>query len=257
MRVLLPIFLALLLLLPTFPVLAAGLSDVQAAVAGSIAAGKMPVVVFDLDGTLFSTDQRHRFILQEWCHEIGNGRFPDTAKKLATVEDHHCTYRIEDTLQTLGVTDTAAMQSINNFWWERFFKSAYLLLDKPLPGAAAFVKSLHDAGAVIVYLTGRDVPQMLIGTRESLQRNGFPVAGAQVHLMLKPHAKEKDHAFKEAATKKIAELGEPVALFENQPRNLELLMKAFPAAIPVFVDTNFHPSDTTTLPESILRIKQY
>lgn len=234
-----------------------GLDSIVTAVEAAVTAKTTPVIVFDLDGTLFYTDQRHRFILLEWCHDIGHRDFVSTAKLVEKVTDQDCTYKMDDTLKTLGVSDPAAIKSINDFWWERFFKSSYLMIDKPLPGAADFANKVHKAGAFLVYLTGRDVPGMLVGTTESLKLHGFPVSGERVRMMLKPDPKDKDHAFKETAAKEIATLGKPVALFENQPRNLELLMKAFPEAVAVLVDTNFNPTDKTVLPETILRIKSY
>jgi len=233
------------------------LAPVAAAVEKALAEKATPVLVFDLDGTLFTTDRRHALILKEWAG-ANRAAHPEAAAKLAGATDADgAAYTVEENLAKLGVTDEAVVRSVKDHWWKRFFTNELVVVDPPVEGAAAYVKALHAKGAVIVYLTGRDVPQMGKGTQKSLQDSGFPVAVERAHMMLKPDPKMKDVAFKEEAAAKIKGLGRVVALFENQPRNLVALAKLFPEAVPVFVETNFDPKDELPPPANSIRIKSY
>src|SRR5207237_1160556 len=42
------------------------------------------------------------------------------------------------------------------YWRERFFTSAWCTLDVAIPGAASFLHAIHETGAVVAYVTGRD-----------------------------------------------------------------------------------------------------
>ncbi len=233
------------------------LAPVEAAVDRALAEKATPVLVFDLDGTLFTTDRRHALILKEWA-EKNRTTHPGAAAKLAAATDADgAAYTVEENLAKLGVTDPAVVQSVKDYWWKRFFTNELVVVDPPVEGGAAFVKRLHAKGAVIVYLTGRDVPQMGRGTQKSLQDAGFPVAVERAHMMLKPDPKTKDVTFKEEAAEKIRGLGRVVGIFENQPRNLVALAKLFPGAVPVFVETNFDPKDELSPPANAIRIKSY
>ncbi|MFZ2960913.1 MAG: HAD family hydrolase [Candidatus Ozemobacteraceae bacterium] len=230
------------------------LAPVIAAIEKALAEKKSPVVVSDLDGTLFDTAQRNVRILREWAQENASNT---DARIIEKVADKDAAYSIGDTLKNLGVTNATTSASVHDFWFKRFFTNEYVVIDAPIPGAPDFIKKCHDKGAVIVYLTGRDVPQMGKGTEESLRKNGFPVDEKTVVLMLKPSPEIKDFVFKKDACEKIGKLGVVVAMFENQPRNLNGQIKNFPDAIPVFVETNYDLKDTEVPSEKAIRIKNF
>jgi hypothetical protein len=230
------------------------LATVFAGLKEALAAKKTPVMVFDLDGTLFDTAQRNVRILQEWAVENASNTDAEAVLKMS-VED--AAYGIADTLKNRGVTNAETVASVESFWLKRFFTNEYVVIDEPIPGGAKFVKECQTKGAVIVYLTGRDVPRMGKGTEESLRKHGFPVDGENVLLMLKPRPEAKDMEFKQEASGKIRQLGEVVAIFENQPRNLNALLREFPTAIPVFIETNFDLKDQETPPTNAIKVKKY
>jgi hypothetical protein len=93
--------------------------------------------------------------------------------------------------------------------------------------------------------------------KASLKNYGFPIEGKNVVFMLKPSKKYSDGDYKSNAAKEIAKLGTVAGLFENQPKNLALLYKVFPKATPIFLDTNFNPSDPTVLGKEYTKIKEY
>ena len=59
------------------------------------------------------------------------------------------------------------------FWRERFFQDPHMRFDIAVPGAQAFAHACYDAGAVLVYMTGRDLPNMALGTLARLRDLGY------------------------------------------------------------------------------------
>ena len=82
---------------------------------------------------------------------------------------------------------------------------------------------LTNAGAKIVYLTGRDIPRMHDGTVISLARNRFPMNASEAELIMKPDPKIDDLEFKKAQMARIAKMGEVIGVFENEPANLNAM----------------------------------
>jgi len=230
------------------------LAPVVAAIEKILAEKKTPVLVFDLDGTLFDTAQRTVRILHEWAKK--NSTNAD-ARIIEKVADKDAAYSTGDTLKNLGITNAETAASVKAFWFKRFFTSEYVVIDAAIPGGPEFTRKCHDKGALIVYLTGRDIPNLGKGTIESLRKNDMPLDEKTAFLMLKPSPEIKDYAFKKDACEKIGKLGVVVAVFENQPRNLNALIGEFPKAIPVFVETNYDLKDTEVPPEKAIRIKAF
>ena len=158
------------------------------------------------------------------------------------LKEHSAGYSLEDTWRNLGLclenpTLAQARETLRDFWAERFFSNAYLDFDKPYPGTSVFAQQLHQWGAELVYLTGRDEPRMREGTLRNLQRDGFPVGQPGTQLRMKLSAEGDDVEHKVAVAQNLMSTGEVVASFENEPRNFEALFRAVPGAIHVFVDT--------------------
>ncbi len=218
---------------------AAPLHDPQSLgdVAAAVADHSGPVVVFDLDDTLFDSRTRTVRILRQFgALATIQVYWPDEAQTLRDAEIQKVTYRLEDTFKRLGITDPDFIKAAQGFWKERFFTDAYVQTDAAVPGASEYVRKLYDNGATIVYLTGRDSPSMGEGTKRSLAWGGFPL-GHQAQLMMKPSKEMDDLAFKKTAIAEIAKLGQVVGVFENEPKNLNALSAAFPTAIPLFLNT--------------------
>lgn len=230
------------------------LDAVMVAIEETVAAQKVPVIVSDLDGTLFDTALRNVRILREWA--AANPSHPD-AKAVEKASEKEMAYSIKDSLKNLNVENASTVSEINKFWGDRFFTDEYVVEDAPVPGASGFIKKCAAKGALIVYLTGRDAPRMGKGTEESLKKHGFPVDEKTARQMLKPDFKTRDLVFKQEAAEKIRQLGTVIAILENQPRNLVGLAKTFPDAIQIFVETNFDLKDTETPAEKAIRIKSF
>src|SRR4029077_5048874 len=157
------------------------------------AAGRLPVVVFDIDGTLTDPSPRTRALFEAHAAATPRDRAALRAglRKLA-VERY--AYAPESTLTLMGLRDTAMARRVAKTWAAGFFSNKYLGRDTPLAGAPAYVNTLWSHGAYIVYLTGRDVPRMLEGTAAALRDRGFPIAHPRAVLVMKPDPKLGDLA---------------------------------------------------------------
>ncbi len=206
------------------------LHQLSALVAHEAAQGIQPVVVFDLDDTLSDSRTRTVRILNEF------GRL-EQVPELEDVTPASIRYQLENTFNDLGLHDAALLARADAFWKARFFSNEYVALDRPIPGAPAYVRWLAHRGARIVYLTGRDAGSMRQGTLANLEHNHFPTADDTNVLLMKPDKTMDDTVFKVAAFERIKKMGEVVGAFENEPRNINAMLHAFPEAIAVYVDT--------------------
>lgn len=209
-------------------------------VAQSISAGAIPVVVFDLDATLFDNRVRTLTILSEYADAV-ESQDADLAAALRSLEAQSVDYLLADTLRVCGVTNGEIVHQITDFWRDRFFSDDYCGYDVPLYGAPEYVNACYEAGATVVYMTGRDVPGMLLGTVASLRDHGFPMGVAGVELVLKPDATMPDEAFKRSALGTLNRVGDVVAFFDNEPANCNVAREAFPDAIVVLLETQSVP----------------
>jgi hypothetical protein len=199
-----------------------------------------PVLVFDLDGTLMDNRPRTCVILRE-LGERWSSRHPALAAKLRGVAVDDLAYLLTESLTRLGVTQTEAVAEAEAFWRERFFVDGYLVHDVALAGSVEFVRAAYEAGGNIVYLTGRDLPLMGIGSFRSLRDLGFPIGVPGTELVLKPDAAMPDEAFKRLEAPKLARVGRVVGVFDNEPANCNVLLEQNPGAVSVFVDTQHLP----------------
>ena len=228
------------------------LAQISERVAAERAAGKTPVVVFDLDHTLYDGRPRTLVILAEFAATLSPAHARH-AEAIRTISLRGVAYLLKDTLAAAGVHDPQVVAAAEAYWKPRFFSDAYVDLDVPLPGAAAYVQDLWRRGALVVYLSGRNAEAMLTGTTTSLQKWGFPVGVRGAQLILKPTFAEPDETFKEASLDHITALGSVVASFENEPGNLAAMAARWPAAAHVFLDTDFNPGGAVHTPPASAR----
>jgi predicted secreted acid phosphatase len=238
------------------------LSKVRARVKAVLEQKKLPIVIFDLDSTLFDVSKRSYEILSEWLSHPETESFSETKLALASPKPHEFLYSLEQLWEGKKIPLNQSpfdhhFKHAKQFWRKRFFGHHYLEHDEPMAGAIDFVKQLHELGAQIVYLTGRDVPQMSFGTFDQLKRHGLPIEVERTRLILKPKRHHDDIEFKTAAAKMIAEWGEVVASFENEPKNLISMATAFkPETMNVFMQTvsSDHPAPKG---KAIYRIREF
>ncbi len=199
-----------------------------------------PVLVFDLDGTILDNRPRVARIFHELA-EAWREAHPLEAERLAAARAEAIVYGVVDNLERLGVHDRALQERASLFWRERFFTDAYMRYDVETPGARSFVCACYEAGATVVYLTGRDLPNMALGTFASLRDRGFPIGVVGTSLVTKPTFELPDAAFKDAVAPSLARHGHVVATFDNEPANCNLFLEHHPLARTFFLDTSHAP----------------
>jgi hypothetical protein len=210
-----------------------------------------PVLVFDLDGTLLDNRPRVAKIFHELA-DAWRERHPEHAAALAKVETRDIVYGVVENLARVGVEDHRLVAEATDFWKQRFFTDAYLRYDEETPGACAFVRSCYEAGATIVYLTGRDLPNMALGTFASLRDLGFPIGVVGTSLVTKPAFEIPDAEFKHDVAPSLVRHGNVVATFDNEPANCNLFLKHLPAAHCVFLDTHHAPDPPALDPRAVV-----
>lgn len=199
-------------------------------------AKKLPVLIFDLDSTLFHVSPRSFEIMKSWIQASSVSILPNL-----TADD--IGYSIEDVWVKRGLsTETGDsfkyLKEAKEYWRQRFFSNEFIHHDEPHAGSVQFVKRLYEMGAKIVYLTGRDVPLMAFGTVDHLRNQGFPVEVERTRLILKPKRHIDDLVFKAGVCESAKEWGEVIASFENEPKNLVAMQKALgPKVMHIFYES--------------------
>lgn len=204
------------------------------------AGGRTPVVVFDLDGTLMDNRPRVVAILHELA-EAWRDRHPEAAACCARAQASGIVYGLKENLRRLGVADEALLDEAFAFWKARFFSDPHVRHDIGVPGARDYAEACHRAGATVVYLTGRDLANMALGSFASLRDLGFPIGRVGTELVTKPTFDMPDADFKRSVAPELARLGEVVAAFDNEAVNCNLFVEAHPACTTVLLDTLHAP----------------
>lgn len=212
--------------------------------------GRAPIVLLDLDSTLYEVGPRTLAIIRDWMDTGESRAFPNVRSALDALRLDHVGYSLKETWKQLGLhADDPALEpaflSLKRFWSQRFFSNLYLPQDRPYEGAAAFVRSLHERGADLIYLTGRDEPNMKEGTISNLLRDQFPWEVERTRLWLKATPAVPDVEHKVRAAEAIRGEGGLLASFENEPKNFVAIYQAFPKDHHVFVETicSDHPAE--------------
>jgi predicted secreted acid phosphatase len=211
---------------------------------------KLPIVVFDLDDTLFSTARRNLIIIQNFAADNGD-KFPDFAKIAAKLALSDMNWSVANALANAGLPlDSPDQKAFIPYWGSTFFTDDYVSLDLPNPGAVDYVNACYEAGALIYYLTGRHIGDrglkngMGQGTVLSITNRGFPYWKGRCELNLKLDKSQKDSDYKDQAIQSINSLkGNVVATFDNEPGNSVVFKNNFPKASNFWVKTTWNPQD--------------
>jgi hypothetical protein len=195
-----------------------------------------PLVVFDLDGTLFDVSYRTLEILRRFAEQKDiRQRFATELAMLEKLDPSDFKYSLEQNLNHVGITRHSErgaefIHLAETLWFKSFFRDEFVLFDRPYAGAADCVHWFLNQGAHIIYLSGRDVPNMSRGTLQALERDGFPHNGPHVSMILKPDYNMDDLIFKRQSIETIQSEGTVIAAFDNEPANVQLFIDQFPNA---------------------------
>lgn len=194
------------------------------------------VVVFDLDSTLLDNKPRQARIMAEYGREHG-------APALAGSRREHWTggWDFRVAMRNAGLPEHEIelhAEPYRAYWRERFFTSEYCRLDEPTAGAVAFVTAVRQAGARVLYVTGRH-EGMREGTVDCFARVGMPVPdGDGVQLWMKPTVDEDDDHFKARVHAELPKAGEVVAVFDNEPTHVNDYRRSLPQALVIHLATD-------------------
>lgn len=197
-------------------------------------------IVFDLDGTLLDNRPRVVRILHELA-DVWASKHRAAADQCRAATTEGIVYGLADNMRRLGVHDEALIAEAFTFWRDRFFYDAYMKYDTATPGALSFVKACHEQGALIVYLTGRDLPNMALGTFGSLRDLGFPIGVPNTSLITKPTFEMPDTDFKLAVAPQLSLHSPVLASIDNEPANVNLFLQLHPESLGVLIDTQHAP----------------
>jgi len=132
------------------------------------------VVVFDLDNTIFETRARTLEAMKAFDSAHGTSHFAGLALEDMGKNGKH-------TAELQGL-DPATAQKVHDFWTEWFWKGPNFLCDHLMTKMAQLAHDAHEAGAEVVYLTGR-VDHA--STLAQLKAAKLPDADGE-HLVTKP-----------------------------------------------------------------------
>ncbi len=232
------------------------LAEVLEIVERTVAGGRLPLVVFDLDSTLFSTADRNLRILSEFASEFSVD-FPELAAHIGQLTGDDMGWSVLEPLARRGYAPEGLQERFMPFWVARFFTDDYVREDAPNPGAVEYVNACHDRGAMIYYLTGRHRGGMEHGTVASLHDNGFPYWRGRAVLHLKPNFEMPDLAYKAEAVADIRSYMAPVvATYENEPGNANLFLRSFPTGLHFFVETE-HSPEAEAPSDDLIRVPDF
>ena len=238
------------------------LQKVIAGVDAAIGRKELPIVIFDLDSTLFDVSKRSFMILKEWMAHPEALNFTETLNQMSDLKPSDMHYSLEDVWEIKKIPYDKPpfdhhYKQARHFWKKRFFSNDYLVHDHPTDGAVEFVNRLYQMGAMIVYLTGRDVPLMAFGTYDQLKQHGLPIEMERTRLILKPKRHINDIDFKSGVAKTVKGWGKVIASFENEPKNLIAMANEFNSdTMNVFIESvsSDHPAPAG---KEIYRIKEF
>ena len=122
------------------------------------AGAPVPVVVFDLDGTLMDNRPRTAIILQRARLRAPAG----SALRRGGPRRNQCRASClpgDRLASSASASSTPSSSSrAETYWKARFFTDDYLKHDMAVAGSVELARACYDAGATIVYFTGRDLP---------------------------------------------------------------------------------------------------
>ena len=214
-----------------------------------------PIVVLDIDLTLFDNRERTRHILRDYL--IASARSEsDKVSALLELERRQIAYSIQENMAALEIEGDEFRQSGLPFWMERFFSDRYARFDVPYPGAPAACQRMREEGAVLVYLTGRYMDTQATGTVDSLRHYGFPVAEMGTQLVMKTSRSESDMDYKRRVISEIRGYGEVVAAVDNEPGHCNTMASLLPSARVAWMDT-LHSGKGGELEEGIVTIQSF
>jgi hypothetical protein len=212
------------------------------------ALGMRPIGVFDLDETLLHSDRRrvHSYIESVRAAQ-GTLGWPNEVNRLLSVDFNTAMqvlyrtsnqYDLAEWLQGLGISSPAFNMAMERLWLPLYLSPRFMHLDRAINGSVELLQKFYRAGGRVYFVSSRYQSQQLEPTLQRLVRSGLYANSNQSAVILR-RDNEDSAAFKERAFMEIRTqsqgVGKVVLTAENEPENLNLMMRIFPDALPIFV----------------------
>lgn len=182
-----------------------------------VQAGQKVVVGFDIDDTLVDTRPRTIEIARRFAAQHGPPHGPldaGQADAFARLTPAGVSHLPAHTARGLEVP-LHVEQAFVEFWRQHFFTPALHGFDAPMPAMKKVVEQLRDAGADLLYLTGR-WGALAATTREQLAAHGYPDADEH-HVVTRPDDVPTTR-FKVDYLKRLKLDGQHVALYVTESK---------------------------------------
>jgi phosphoglycolate phosphatase-like HAD superfamily hydrolase len=217
--------------------------------------GKTPYAIIDLDGTLVDYSMRTSKLFEKALDIIQPSK--DIADLIRSIKPTDYSYFPGDDFVRIGISDKQTVEKLVAYWDEYYFSNHYLEHDRPRPGAYEFILNLLKLNINIIYLTSRDYENMGEGTRSWLYEHKFLKAmDCTRTLMMKTDLKLKNFQSKRANCERIAILGQPVIIIDNEPVDLEAVSNYFPEAMTVLIE-GLNSGKPAVLPADVIRLNDF
>lgn len=199
-----------------------------------------PLVVLDLDSTLYNVSHRSQLILQHFINEhCDSDLFKEEIHQLKTIKIMPKDWGLKEAFIRQGLQASQEFfNTVRDYWHKHFFSSDFLHSDVPYVGAVDYVNALHSAGIRILYLTGRDAANMKSGTIESLKKWKFPISNVETDLLMKPSkGLIEDEEYKNNVIQSLKAQSPRIWFFENEPAIIQRVRQSSPEIQIVWIDT--------------------
>ena len=191
-----------------------------------------PIVVFDLDSTLFDPRYRAAAILESYGKD-------NTSMRLRKVPVESIRHSLFETLAALQFTQAqiqgAEGRAIKDYFDVEYPAGKNFHLDKPIQGAVAYVNKLKAAGARIVYVSERSAGAEA-ETKAALGAAGFPDGDLESQLRSGSVSK-----WKAGVVQRLSTEGTLVAAFDDESRVANAMKDALRTGWVVRLETRAKP----------------
>jgi hypothetical protein len=196
-----------------------------------------PVLIIDLDGTLFDNYPRQLAIfrqlqlkypqIQNMIPEENLFLEPQPYSILSIIQSH-LTENDYPQSKTL-------MQKLTHEFYHLFLSNQYLAQDVSFRGAAAILHAITKMGIHIWYLTGRSQRNMKFGTLNSIKVAGFPLPArnSTVSLIMKPRKNMHDDEFRRIVFNSVPidRRNSILGYVDNEAELCRIALEFFPSAL--------------------------
>lgn len=256
-----------------FPAGAFPVSRVQSEISRALQAQRKPVAVFDLDETVLHSDARRirsieaaiargqMLFTMKYPRETDILNATPAAKMHSILMSTANRYDTRAWLGRLGIQNEAFRLELENAMLPIYLSHEFMHLDRAYHGAQALLDAFYRAGGEVYFVSSRYRTQQYDSTVHRLVLSKLFRNSRQSHVILREDG-ESSLDFKVRAFEQIRratqQFHQVLLVAENEPENLNAMMRTFPSALPVFVVGAVLNTSVTPAPNArLIRTKTY